>query len=76
MANQQTKCRRKRYKAGSAYAGDVRPTGVLGFISSAGMMRIVFIGMALALGVGGLVGVFGSGVLGGSGSGNPRDFVI
>ena len=77
MANQQTKRRRKRYKAGSAYAGDVRPTGVLGFISSAGMMRIVFIGMALALGVGGLVGVFGSSVFGGSGGhSNPQDFVI
>ena len=77
MAKQQTKRRQKRYRAGSAYAGDVRPTGVLGFISSVGMMRIVFIGMALALAVGGLAGVFGSGVFSGGGhSGNPQDFVI
>ena len=40
------------------------------------MMRIVFIGMALALGIGGLAAVFGSGIYGGSGSGNPQDFVI
>lgn len=77
MANQQTKRRRKRYKAGSAYAGDVRPTGILGFISSARMMRVVFIGMALALGVGGLAGVFGSGIFSGGGhSGNSQDFVF
>ena len=78
MANQQTKRRRKRYQAGSAYAGDVRPTGVLGFISSARMMRIVFVGMALALGVGGLAAVFGGGLYGGGGghSGNSQDFVF
>jgi cyclophilin family peptidyl-prolyl cis-trans isomerase len=40
------------------------------------MMRVVFIGMALALAVGGLAGVFGTGVFGGGGSGNPQDFVI
>lgn len=61
MAKQQQKRRRKRYRAGSAYAGDVRPTGVLGFMGSARMIRVVFIFMALALGAGSFVGIFGLG---------------
>ncbi len=63
MAKQQSKRRRKRYEPGSAYAGHVKPTGVLGFISSARMVRLVFISMALALAAGGGVAIFGSNVL-------------
>jgi cyclophilin family peptidyl-prolyl cis-trans isomerase len=44
-------------------------------MGSAAMVRVVFILMALALAVGGLVGLFGTGVLGGSGS-NPAGFVL
>ncbi|MGB2695552.1 MAG: peptidylprolyl isomerase, partial [Dehalococcoidia bacterium] len=57
MTKQQQKRRRKRYEPGSAYAGDVRPTGVLGFMGSTRMIQLVFILMALALGAGGIVGV-------------------
>jgi len=61
MASQQTKKRRKRYQPGSAYAGDVRPTGILGVIGGSGMMKGVFFVMALALAGGGLYGVFSTG---------------
>lgn len=57
MANQQQKRRRKRYAPGSSYAGDVRPTGVLGFLGGTRMIQVVFIIMALALAAGGLVGI-------------------
>ncbi len=57
MAKQQQKRRRKRYQAGSAYAGDVRPTGVLGFLGGATMIKVVFLIMAAGIAVGGLVGV-------------------
>ena len=53
------KRRRKQYQPGSAYAGDVKPTGVLGFISGAGMVKVIFIGMALALAIGGGATIFG-----------------
>ena len=59
MPKQQSKRRRKQYEPGSAYAGDVRPTGILGFISGAGMIRFIFIGMALALAIGGAATIFG-----------------
>lgn len=75
MAKQQTKRRRKRYAPGSAYAGDVRPTGILGFLSSTRLMQIVFVLMALALVGGGFAGFLRSGLLGG-GSKNPADFVL
>ena len=58
MPKQQLKRRRKRYEPGSAYAGDVRPTGILGFISGAGMIKVIFIGMALALAIGGAATIF------------------
>ncbi|MEX0785770.1 MAG: peptidylprolyl isomerase [Dehalococcoidia bacterium] len=58
MAKQQQKRRRRKYQAGSAYAGDVKPTGILGFLGSALMIRAIFIGMALALGVGGGYAIF------------------
>jgi cyclophilin family peptidyl-prolyl cis-trans isomerase len=64
MARQQTKKRRKRYQPGSAYAGDVRPTGVLGIIGGSGTMKAVFFVMALALAGGGLYGIFNTGVFG------------
>jgi cyclophilin family peptidyl-prolyl cis-trans isomerase len=57
MANQQQKRRRKRYAPGSSYAGDVKPTGVLGFLGGTRMIQIIFIIMALALAAGGLVGI-------------------
>ena len=74
MANQQTKKRRKRYQPGSAYAGDVRPTGILGIIGGAGMMKAVFLVMALALAGGGLYGVFSTGAFGGNDQTNPAGF--
>lgn len=58
MAKQQQKRRRRRYQAGSAYAGDVKPTGVLGFLGSTAMIRLIFIGMAGALAVGGGYAIF------------------
>ena len=69
MPKQQTKRRHKRYQAVSSYAGDVRPTGVLGFLGNPQMVRVVFIGMAMALAVGGGVAIFGSGIYGGGGGG-------
>ncbi len=62
MGRQQTKRRRKKYQAGSAYAGDVRPTGVLGFLSGGNMVKVIFIGMALALTIGGAATIFGGNV--------------
>ena len=67
MPKQQTKRRRKRHQAVSAYAGDVRPTGVLGFLGNPQMVRVVFIAMALALAVGGGIAIFGTGAFGGGG---------
>ncbi len=60
MTKQQSKRRRKKYQAGSAYAGDVRPTGVLGFLSGGNMVKLIFIGMAMALAIGGAATIFGS----------------
>lgn len=74
MPKQQSKRRRKRYEPGSAYAGDVKPTGVLGFLSGAGMIKVIFIGMALALAVGGAATIFGGNVFRSTNSGN--DFVL
>lgn len=67
---QQQKRRRKRYQPGSAYAGDVKPTGVLSFISSGNIVKVVFLGMVFALGAGGLVSIFSIGVLTGGGGGH------
>ena len=72
---QQPKRRRRRYAPGSAYAGDVRPTGILGLMGSRRMIQVVFILMALALAGGGFVGFFGANVFGG-GSSNNDDFVV
>ena len=76
MPKQQTKRRRKRHQAVSAYAGDVRPTGVLGFLGNPQMVRVVFVAMALALAVGGGVAIFGTGALSGGGHSNPQGFVL
>ena len=73
MAKQQTKRRRKKYQAGSAYAGDVSPTGVLGFLSGGGMVKFIFIGMALALAIGGGATIFGGNVF--RSSSNESGFV-
>ncbi len=73
MAKQQSKRRRKKYQAGSAYAGDVRPTGVLGFLSGGGMVKFIFIGMALALAIGGAATIFGGNVF--RSSSNHSSFV-
>ena len=62
MGKQQTKRRRKKYQAASAYAGDVKPTGVLGFLSGGGMVKFIFIGMAFALAIGGAATIFGGNV--------------
>lgn len=76
MPKQQSKRRRKRYNPGSSYAGHVRPTGVLGFLSSAKVMRIVFISMALALMAGGGAALFGSGTFSGGGGQSGGNFVV
>lgn len=73
MGKQQTKQRRKKYQAGSAYAGDVRPTGILGFLSSAALIKFIFIGMALALAIGGGATIFGGNLF--RGSSNHSSFV-
>src|SRR3990172_5314573 len=74
MARQQSKRRRKRYQASSSYAGDVRPTGVLGFLGTGPMIKLIFIGMALALAVGGGTAIFGGSVRFRNTSNN--DFVV
>ena len=77
MATEQTRRRRKRYQAGSAYAGDVKPTGFLGVLGSRRTMIIVFVVMALALVAGGVVGVFTQLGLGGSNTQkNQQGFVL
>ncbi len=74
MAKQQPKRRRKRYQPGSAYAGDVRPPGFLGFLSSTRMIQVIFIVMALALAAGGLVGVLRRTTSGSSSADDPFAF--
>lgn len=80
MAKQQKKRRRKRYEPGSAYAGDVKPKGVLSFISSGRVVQVVFLSMVFALGAGSLVAIFSIGVLtgttGGSGGSGGGNFVL
>ena len=76
MAKQQTKRRKKRYEPGSAYAGDVKPTGILGFMGGSTTIKIVFIAMVAALAAGGLVSIFASGLYSGSGSHSQTPFVI
>ena len=76
MPKQQTKRRRKRYQAISAYAGDVKPTGIFRAFGDIRFIRAVFIVMALALVVGGgFAAIFGTGVVGGVHS-NPQGFVL
>ncbi len=75
MAKRQSKRRRKRYQPGSAYAGDVRPTGILSFMNSPQTIRVVFIAMALALAAGGGITIFGSNIFRGGGhSGGGQGF--
>ena len=77
MARRQTKHRRKRYEPRSAYAGDVRPTGIFSLFGDVRIIRLVFILMALALVAGGFAGAFGTGVFGGRGSqDNPAGFIL
>ena len=57
MADQQAKRRKKRYQASSAYAGDVKPAGILGILGSSKTMIFVFVLMALALAAGGAFGI-------------------
>ena len=75
MAKQQAKRRRKRYQPGSAYAGDVRPSGVLGLIGSKFAIQAIFLVMALALAGGGLYGVFQTGAFSGNEQ-NTQGFVL
>ena len=76
MAKQQTKRRKKRYEPGSAYAGDVKPTGILGFMGGSTTIKVVFIAMVAALAAGGLVSIFATGLYSGSGSHSQTNFVI
>lgn len=70
---QHSKRRKKRYEPGSAFAGSVKPVGVLGFLGSANTMRIVFLIMALALVVGGAGAVLSNWLLGGNSPSNASD---
>ena len=82
MANQQTKRRRKRYQAGSAYAGHVKPPGIFSIFSDIRLIRAVFVLMAFGLVAGSFAIIFGSDVLfsgggghGGGGGGSSTSFV-
>ena len=78
MPKQQSRRRRKRYQPGSAYAGDVKPTGIFTLFGDVRFIRAVFIVMALALvGGGAYAAIFGTGVVGGHGGGSNRQgFVV
>jgi cyclophilin family peptidyl-prolyl cis-trans isomerase len=71
MAKEQQKRRRKRRVVESAYAGDVKPSGVFGLFTSRRVIQAFFVIMALAI-VGGLVaGALSAGAFGGSGAPKP-----
>jgi cyclophilin family peptidyl-prolyl cis-trans isomerase len=71
MAKEQQKRRRKRRVVESAYAGDVKPSGVFGLFTSRRVIQAFFIVMALAI-VGGLIaGALSAGAFGGSGAPKP-----
>jgi cyclophilin family peptidyl-prolyl cis-trans isomerase len=76
MANQQTKRRRKRYQPGSAFAGDVKPTGILSLIGGPTAMKAIFLIMALGLAGGGLYGVFRTNAFNSNNSGTNTSFVL
>ncbi len=78
MPKQQSRRRRKRYQPGSAYAGDVKPTGIFTLFGDVRFIRAVFIVMAMALvGGGAYAAIFGTGVVGGHGGGSNRQgFVL
>lgn len=76
MAKQQTKRRRRKYQAGSAYAGDVKPAGILGFLGSAAMIRLIFVGMAAALVVGGAYTLFTGSLFSRAQSNANTNFVV
>jgi cyclophilin family peptidyl-prolyl cis-trans isomerase len=73
MPSEQSRRRKKRYEPGSAYAGKIKPVGVIGFLGSPGTMRIVFFIMALALVVGGAGALLNNWFLGGSSPSNASD---
>ena len=75
MSKQQTKKRRKKYQAGSSYAGDIKPTGIMGFLASGQLVKVIFIGMALALAIGGAATIFGTDVFQSGGHSNEQNFV-
>ena len=78
MAKQQMKRRHKRYQAGSAYAGHVKPPGIFSIVSDIRLIRAVFIVMAFGLVAGSFAIIFGSDVLfrgGGGHSGSSTSFV-
>src|SRR3990170_6405139 len=75
MAKQQTKRRRKRYEAVSAYAGDVKPAGIFRVFGDVRLIRAVFVLMALALVAGGFGAVFG-GTFGFGSQTQNQDFVL
>ena len=75
MARQQSKRRRKRYQPGSAYAGDVRPTGILNVLTSPQTIRAIFVLMALALVVGGGAAIFSTNLFRTTGAGGGQSFV-
>src|ERR1700694_804236 len=76
MANQKPKLRRKRYQPGSAFAGDVKPTGILSLIGGPTAMKAIFLIMALGLAGGGLYGVFRTNAFNSNNSGTNTSFVL
>jgi cyclophilin family peptidyl-prolyl cis-trans isomerase len=78
MARQQAKRRRKKYQPGSAYAGDVKPTGIFSLFGDVRFIRAVFIIMAVGLVAGGFSVIFASDLVFTSGSRDPSeiDFVL
>jgi cyclophilin family peptidyl-prolyl cis-trans isomerase len=77
MARDQTKRRKKRYQATSAYAGDVKPAGIFSVFGDVRFIRAVFLIMALALVAGSFGAVlFGGVFFGRSNSANLPDFVL
>jgi cyclophilin family peptidyl-prolyl cis-trans isomerase len=77
MARQQGKRRQKRYQAASAYAGDVKPTGIFSAFGDVRVIRAIFLVMAIALVAGGFGAILFSGVFfGDANSANQPDFVL
>jgi len=75
MSTKQSKKRSKKYQAGSAYAGHVKATGILGVLASGRTIKFIFIAMALALAIGAGAAIFAGDAFQNSGDPNEDNFV-